>query len=261
MGLLACKKGWELVQSNRSVRKGLVLPLTISLIVFVCTVSFSAYFFLDMVRFFSDWVLQQMSLSDDLSQLIWWKKVFVFTLKIILYILSSIFLLIASFALPYLISNIICSWFWELLSEKTMLESGYKAQEKMGSSYMDRFIVPICRELFKELVLLILLFLFWILTLFPGLGPVMIVFIAPVATCFWFGFMIADYAMSIFALSVGDRLRWAQKNFPYVLGLGMSGLIPIVGFFLFPMALVGHSHYMATRKALMIPPRKEPLAL
>ncbi|MEZ4704130.1 MAG: EI24 domain-containing protein [Bdellovibrionota bacterium] len=246
-GLFAIKEGWTSLRQSPRIRNRTILPVVLSILIFFLTLSVSLVFFSDFQDWFAHWFLELWGVTTETESLIWWKKILVFGAKGVSWMLSSLILLTAGLTVPYLVSNLLCSWFWENVSYTTMKEQGVCYQNIDDPSSWKKWITPVFREFIKEVVLLAIVAFAWVVTILPGIGPMISLIMAPLAACIWFGYMVSDYSMSTLQWSVRKRLLWARKNVFYLVGLGIFALIPLAGFVMFPVLLVGHSSHFGKR--------------
>ncbi|MCI5072867.1 EI24 domain-containing protein [bacterium] len=156
-------------------------------------------------------------------------------LKFILYVV--LFSLNLVFA--WLIGNILCSFFWEILAEKILAQSPHFNKSMPLKITVKNIFTSMVRELFKEILLLSLVAITWLMTFVPVLGQSIFIVLLPLLSSIILGYAHVDYAFSVLGLPVKNRFHWAKKNIPFLLGAGIYGLIFPVVYFLYPSFIVG----------------------
>ncbi|HMQ11525.1 MAG TPA: EI24 domain-containing protein [Oligoflexia bacterium] len=157
------------------------------------------------------------------------------SLKFILYlVLFSLNLVFA-----WLIGNILCSFFWEILAEKMLSQSQHFNVSMPLKVTVKNVVTSMLRELFKELLLLTIVAITWLMTFLPILGQSVFIVLLPLLSSVILGYANIDYAFSVLGLPIKDRFAWAKQNIPFLLGAGIYGLIFPVVYFLYPSFIVG----------------------
>ncbi|MHC4945209.1 MAG: EI24 domain-containing protein [Planctomycetota bacterium] len=214
--------GFKFIFAHPPLFKYVIIPLIICLLIFVGLVV-AALFNIDLLLGFLDreWI----SVLDWLRHAIYW----------LAWILLALLAILVSFFLSFLLSTIINSPFYDLLSEKVEdLYLGRKLEEGWSWESIHKMIVIPIRESLKiaayEIVVMLVLF---ILSLFSaGLGTV---FFA-IAGAYFGALTIFDFIMARKYYTLVEKRRYMRSNLGFVMGFGTPVyLLP----FLTPFAVVG----------------------
>lgn len=247
--------GWSMLQQHRSLKVRLVIPYLIISVLFFTL----CYFFwaegIELIHAWTDGILEAISLDVDAKETMrWFQKLLFYPLY---YLLKVLFYLIATalvMLMTLLLGNILLAFFWELIIEKVFVLYGKEEWVFEDENIFQKIITPLLREIVKEVMYVVLFIVVWVVTIVPVIGPVLSLILGPPAICFWFGFIICDFSMSVMAANVGQRFRYGSKHWMYLTGMGVYALIPVVGLFVYPLFVLGHAKNM-TELASLYPPK------
>jgi len=137
-----------------------------------------------------------------------------------------------------------------LLIEKVFILEGKKDWVFENDNLFQKVFTPLFRELIKEIIYVMVFVVVWFVTILPIVGPFISLVLGPVAICFWFGFIVCDFSMSVMAAKVKDRLNYGKSNWLYLTGVGIYALIPVIGLLMYPLFIIGHAKNMTTTTSL-----------
>jgi CysZ protein len=214
--------GYKFIFAHPPLFKYVVIPLIICLLIFVGLVTLGLCN-IDLLLGFLDkeWV----SWLDWLRMAVYW----------LAWLLLALLAILVSFFASFLLSFIINSPFYDLLSEKVEdLYLGRKLEEGWSWESFNRMIVIPIRESLKiaayEIVVMLLLFIFSLFS--AGLGTVLFA----IAGAYFGALTIFDFIMARKYYTLREKKGYMRSNLGFVMGFGTPVyLLP----FLTPFAVVG----------------------
>jgi len=241
-GILAPIRGYRLIRKHRSLFWRAALPLIFSLIIFGTLLVLLGTQLPNITNQAFQWVFKGTKV-DDLRL---YAEQFGFLWKYILLGLISISLILLKVLifgvvviLCFLIVNILCSFLWELLVEKTLILLGRTQVELRGIALIKVMFLSAVRGLILAAVFVLGALVLWISAFVPIIGPFIGLVAVPAFTAGVFGFSLFDYSMEVENIRVRNRFRWAVRNMPILLGIGVIAYVPFLNFFLLPCLMVG----------------------
>lgn len=238
-GIRSPWKGADYILKSPSAKKIIAIPFTIIIcLFFVCL--YLSYSYLppvigDSLLPIENWVV---NLWPDFLNFKFFSYIgnfLLICLKFILYlVLFSLNLLLA-----WLVGNILCSFFWEVLAEKILSESKHFTDSMPLKITVKNIVTSMIRELLKELLLILIVAMTWLMTFMPIFGQSIFIVLLPLLTSIILGYAHVDYAFSVLGLPIKNRFHWAKQNIPFLLGAGVYGLIFPIVYFLYPSFIVG----------------------
>ncbi len=215
-------KGYGFISSNPRLFKYIIIPLLISILIFVGMVAGGILLIPHALGFLdSEWI----SWLDWLRYALYWLFYF---LLIVLCLLSSLFLTL-------FLSTIINAPFYDFLSEKVEeIYLGRSFAEPWNLDYLKRAVLIPLRESIKLALwqVGVTLILFVISLLSAGLGTVLFAVAGP----YMASLTVFDFVMARKTYSLAEKRRFLRANQGFIMGFGTPAyLVPI----LTPFAVVG----------------------
>jgi hypothetical protein len=238
-------RGFSVLLAHRSLQLRLLIPY--ALIVLVLVVGLAVFFQwgTHQIHLFTDALLETIGLDiDAAAQYRWYSKAFLYAC---FYALTGLFWVIALGlfgVLTMVLSNILCSFFWEVLIEEVFSIFNKNHWIYQETSWLKRVMIPMGREILKECIYVGLFLGVWLLSFIPVLGPWGTILLGPPLLCYWYGFMVNDFALSVMAMPVAKRMDYGRKQWLYFLGIGIYALVPFLGVLIYPFLIVGNAHQM-----------------
>lgn len=241
-----------MLKAEPSLKSRLIIPYTIIISVLCLGFYFFSAYGLDWTYQWVDFIMTWMRLDPDhLEEMRWFKKIFFYpvfyALKALFFIMGIALVMLTTF----LLGNVLCAFFWEILIEQVFVLEGKQSWVFENESAFKKYATPLFRELIKEFIYIILFMIVWIVTIMPMIGPMISLVLGPIAIAFWFGYIVSDFSMSVMALKVKDRIKYGRMHFLYLTGVGIYALIPVLGILIYPLFVIGHAKNIATDKKLM----------
>ncbi len=237
-GLSAPWLGVQLLLRHRSLRRLLYMPAAI--LSFLAVLSLWGFW-----RWLPDWA--QAVSTYVWTQMFGWESMpagFWNWLFVIFSFLVLGLLLIGGF---WVVGNLICSLFWELLAEKAAaLVRNREVSDLNPDPLLKRLVRSLFREVGKSLVLVFLMGAAWLVTVIPVLGAGVVLFLGPPLVAFWIGYSVIDYTLSSQELPLRFHWGWVKAHWPALIGLGLAGLIPPLLLLFYPAFITGGASLYAT---------------
>ena len=233
VGFASFFKGFATIAQNRALWKWALIPLVISLIVFVLLVYSIAQIALDKI------VLSSVGLLPDIEVL---KTVTTFLVSV----LASIAILLFSVFLTFVILRIIAGPFNGVLAERVLVLRGVVGNEPLAlKQWVQLSLKMFIAGLRNGLIILVVGFVLFVLSFIPGLNLLTAFALALIAS-----FEAADYSLEALRMDAKPRIDYFYRNIRYfsgfALALGLVFLIPGLNLLLFPVAVVGSSELVGT---------------
>ncbi|MBU0754449.1 MAG: EI24 domain-containing protein [Planctomycetes bacterium] len=213
-------EGFRFIGAHKSLVNYIIIPLIISFLIFVGLV-WGALANIDHLLGFLD---------GDWGWLEWLRRAVYWIVWILLAILS----LLTSFFVSFLLSSVINSPFYDLLSEKVEeLYFGTKLDEKWTTEFFRRIFISI-RESLKIALYegLVMLGLFVVSLISAGLGTVLFA----LAGAYFGGLMIFEFFLARKYYTLAEKRRYLKTHLGFAMGIGTPVyIVP----FLTPFAVVG----------------------
>ncbi|MCB1198801.1 MAG: EI24 domain-containing protein, partial [Deltaproteobacteria bacterium] len=247
--------GWSMLSKHPSLKVRLIIPYSIIALVFALLVYLFTAEGVSLIHSFVHQILATIHLDpDQMTQMNMLQKILFYPL---LYLLKVLFYLISAalvMLLTLMVGNILCAFFWELLIEEVFKIEGKAQWVFQHESLLHRIVTPLAREVVKELMYLLFFIAAWLCTIIPVIGPMISLVLGPVVICFWFGFIVSDFSMSVMAAKVKQRLIYGRSKWLYLTGMGLYALVPILGLVIYPLFIIGHAKNIVTHDKLIPSP-------
>jgi CysZ protein len=214
--------GFKFISAHPRLIKYIIIPLIISFAVFAGMIVGGFHLIPHLLGFLDgEWI----SWLEWLRQAVYW----------LCYILFALLCILASFFLTLILSTIINSPFYDLLSEKVEeIYLGRSFDEKWSIPYIIRTILVPLRESIKlalfEVAVTLLLFVISLLS--AGLGTVLFALAGP----YMASLTLFDFIMARKIYSLAEKRRFMRGNRAFVMGFGTPAYLAP---FLTPFAVVG----------------------
>lgn len=154
-------------------------------------------------------------------------------------------LFLSFFALSVLI-NLLMLPVHDVLSERTLTDMKALTRQK-DVSWFVRVGKNALTALRKAMFLLLAGLILLVLSLIPGLAPIVVV-----AGAFLLSWDLLDFSFDHLGMSFSERKQYLRRNFWEILGfsfgVGLTMAVPILNFFMLPGAVVSASHLVAKMK-------------
>jgi len=214
--------GFKFIKKNPSLTKYIIIPLIISILLFIGLV-ISGFYCIDPMLSFLDneWI----SILDWLRSIVKW----------IFLALSYVLVVLMSLLLTFILSTVINSPFFEILSEK--VEEAYLGRvfdEKWSWDYIVRTILVPLKESIKLAIwqLIITTAIFILSLISAGLGTVLFAVAGP----YFASMAIFDFVMARKTYHLVEKRKFLRTNIAFIMGFGTPVyFLP----FLTPFAVVG----------------------
>lgn len=236
--------GISLIVGSHSIRRLSIIPFILTLLVFSVGLALGLPFITSLVAPFTSWIVSAVT-SKPTSD-------FAVGLSWVLPVLIWPSLAIALLYLLVVLSRLLVSPFFSLLSEKVLIVQGGIEPEKFQLvSWLKLNARMIRISLVKALAFSILGLVLTVLSFIPGVGLV---------TGFGFliliGYDVTDYAFEALQWSWEQRIKFFRRNFAAFIGLGTAlglvFLIPGLNFFLLPASVAGAAELVRRLAGLKI---------
>jgi len=181
-----------------------------------------------------DWIFTFIPHSSEIN-------IINYLLKVLYYILSiaiRVMFLLVYFSLFRNIMMILLAPVMAYLAEKTANHLGYETGKFRWNVFLKnawRGVLINTRNLFKELFLTFVLFIF---SFIPGLG-IITPFLLILVQSYFYGFSLMDYSMELKSFSIKQSLNFMRSNKSLAIGIGgvfyAFFLIPYIGWIFAPV--------------------------
>ncbi len=214
--------GFGFLGRNPCLFKYIIIPLLICIVIFAGLI-FGCVWIIDPMLGFLD--------SEWISMLEWLRL----ALYALFYVMLVLFFVLLSFFLTLILSTVINSPFYDILSEKVEeLYLGRRFDERWSWEYVKRMIIIPIRESLKlalyQLGISILLCIISLLS--AGLGGVLFALAGP----YMASLTIFDFIMARKYYNLNEKKNFMRKNTAFVMGFGTPAyFLPI----LTPFAVIG----------------------
>lgn len=232
---LGLKYFWK----HKNLWKFVLLPLVINFFILVLFVFLVSNYFQDIYHalvfrsFGSLDVVDPQGLWQHFYDGVLW--VFRLFLKIFIFLISMIVILV----LTYVLSVLINSPFYELLSENVLIQKGVR-QEKpfQWKEFWYEILHSWKAELAKVLFFIFFSVLLFVLSFVPVLG-VVVAFCQILFSSWFFAFGICAYPLILKKEKISSLFKWGLSHKMILTGFGLPSLIPLIGLALMPFQIVG----------------------
>ena len=215
---------------NNGLWKFFIYPAIISTLFFITTFSLAMVYSQNLV----DWIFTFIPHSSEIN-------IINYLLKVLYYILSiaiRVMFLLVYFSLFRNIMMILLAPVMAYLAEKTANHLGYETGKFRWNVFLKnawRGVLINTRNLFKELFLTFVLFIF---SFIPGLG-IITPFLLILVQSYFYGFSLMDYSMELKSFSIKQSLNFMRSNKSLAIGIGgvfyAFFLIPYIGWIFAPV--------------------------
>lgn len=229
LSLNAYSKAHSIIWKN-GFWKFFIYPALISTVFFITTFSLAMVYSQGIV----DWIFTYIPHSSEIALIDFLLNI----LYLILSVAIRIMFLLVYFSLFRNIIMILLAPVMAYLAEKTANHLGIETGKFHWNIFLKnawRGVLINTRNLFKELFLTLILFLF---SFVPGLG-LFTPFILILVQCYFYGFSMMDYSMELKSFTIKQSLNFMRSNKSLAIGIGgvfyAFFLIPYIGWIFAPI--------------------------
>lgn len=231
-------KGISFIKKNSKIGKLVIAPYIINFIVLILFF----YALINYFLFFVDKTFGFIGFLDMPELTVWYKYLLygvVYFINVILKMLIGIVLFIFSAFIFYLVSIILCSPFYDYISEKTEKILTNAEEEKFDlRKFIKNSVRIIVYESQNALFFLLLPILFLVINLIPVIGNIGYFVLANIFIAYAFTFSFMDYIFGRKVVSFKERISFSKKHFGHYVGFGLMGIIPVINIVFSPIFVV-----------------------
>ncbi|MEZ4871781.1 MAG: EI24 domain-containing protein [Bdellovibrionales bacterium] len=236
-GLVFLFKGFSTLKEHPSLKKYIILPLAIDLLVFFFGLFMLGGFVMEQVAKMSVWLMGVLSFAEGID---WLFGVIYYPLMLVAIIAFGIFWIYITFIL----GTVVAAPFNALLAEKTLLALGAVKEQKFKMlSWMKFTIKMLFASVVKAIVFTFFALILFVCSLIPGLNVV-----SAFGALLIVSFDCLDYSYEVLEMGFGKRFSHFIKFLPTAGGmatsLGATLIIPGSTLLLLPVAVVGASRLL-----------------
>ncbi|MBC86337.1 MAG: hypothetical protein CL677_04080 [Bdellovibrionaceae bacterium] len=237
-GLLVLFRGWATLKEYPSLKKWILLPLLVDLLVFVIGLVTLGGWIQGLILSMSTWLVGLLSFLQSFE---WIFGLIYYPLLFIAFVAFAILWIY----LTFIIGTIVAAPFNALLAEKTLLQLKVIEEESFSlKSWIGFTLRMLVAALTKAVVFSLFGVVLFICSFIPGLNIVSAYGALLIVTfdCF-------DYSYEVLGLNFGQRIKTFLGSLPMAsgmaAGMGATLIIPGSTLLLLPLAVVGASRLLA----------------
>lgn len=235
--------GLRTIRKFPELKKWMIIPFIIDLMLFFLLVYFTFNFLPAMTTYFVGWIEGVITSLFQSAALGWLFDISYYIFLLLFGVVS----LVAALYVAYILSIIIASPFNSLLAEKTLQLTGALPEEpfKIGR-WLSFTVKMLVVALLKAVVFLIVGLIAFVIAFIPGLN-ILSIYI----TLYMMSLDLFDYSLEAAGYNLTQRLGFGRNEVPMISGVSLAlfvtTLIPGLFFVLAPLGVVGASRIHAEK--------------